>query len=115
MIRALPLCLLALPAFAEPPQQIIGLGYEEAGLDSITITAESPALGILEYYNHIGQHSHNGTFRVKDGPIDCDVTIRVGDAETASVRCLDGFVSDPPKADVLDGDSFTFIITKPMG
>lgn len=109
------LIFLATPAFAEPPSSITGMGANGSGQDTLSVTAESPIMGLLEYHNSGAQTSHSGDFRVKDGPIDCTVTIDVGHDETARVACLHGFVSEPQEADVPDGESFIFVVMRPLG
>jgi hypothetical protein len=79
--------------------------------DKAELHMESRAMGVLTYSNTALQRSANGTWEVASDDVLCLLTITVAAAETASVECAEGWIVEPERAEVPDGEVFHFIVT----
>lgn len=101
------LAIAATPAIAAP----VNLTNVDIPGDTAVLEMESAFVGVLTYHNTARQRSAPGEWIIAADNVSCTLSIVVGDAETATVKCDEGWIVEPERAEVPDGESFHFIVT----
>jgi len=101
----LALAVLATPLSAET----VTLSDLPKGGDTATLEMQGPAQGVLTYRNLAARQSVTGHWPITADDLTCAITIRAGEGpEKAKIDCPPGWIVEPKRANVADGDEAVF-------